>query len=824
MKKEYRFRYWHAFLLPLIAMLLGCITKGIFPFGVNSFLRSDLYNQYIQFIQEFCQSIRDGESLAYSFEIGLGSGFSALYAYYVASPSNLLLVLVPEGMMIEALTTIVFVKVGLCGLTFSYYLAKHYKEKGLSTLLFACGYALSGFMAAYQWNVMWLDVVILAPLVLLALERLVNEEKGSTYCILLACSIFTNFYLSIMLCIFLTIYFIGLVVWKPYKLKKILLFVGYSTLAGCMTAALLIPVYVSLSGTEFHAWAFPDEIEWYMNALELFMRHCMDVNMKVQYDHWPNIYTGVSFFLLLPLYIMNKKISIKSKITKLTILVFMWLSFSCNVLDIIWHGMNFPDSLPARQGYLYTWLALIIGYELYQHFDAVKWYEITIATLLSIALVIAGILFVDIEGVDYTSYALTLVFLILYVVLMFVYKFIQQIHDAPEERLEAMRILQIILLMIVVVELFTNLILTSLRTANRETFLTHYESMEEAILWLEEYDTDFYRIELFDRLTKNDSMMWDINTATLFSSTANADVSNMYYEMGMGHTKVSYWYQGATPLTSALLSVQYMLGENDTYENSLYDIVYEEGEAYIYRNVYTLPIGYGISSDTVDRWDYTNNSPLMAQSDLCYELGIKGMLYQEIEDVYIDEQEYHLNVTNSGYIYVYIGNNSISEVIITIDDQVKRFKQVSFDYVLDLGYIEAGSEVSVEIIEDSDDEFRHFVAYRMNEEVLVETIELLNESPLEVFEHTQDSLTGHIVLDEAQDVVISVPMEQGWHVYVNGQEVEPDTFMDVFIRLRLDEGEYDIYMEYETPGMFMGLGISILACFIWILIRRKEKV
>ena len=73
-----------SFLLPLLAMLGIFVAKGVFPFGKESFLRTDLYHQYAPFFQEFQRKLQSGESLLYSFHIGLGSNFIALIAYYLA--------------------------------------------------------------------------------------------------------------------------------------------------------------------------------------------------------------------------------------------------------------------------------------------------------------------------------------------------------------------------------------------------------------------------------------------------------------------------------------------------------------------------------------------------------------------------------------------------------------------------------------------------------------------------------------------------------------------------------------------------------------------
>ena len=187
--------YLLSFLLPTLIMLVIFVIQKIYPFGDRSFLHIDMYHQYFPFLVEFYHKLKGGESLFHSWHTGIGSNFIALYAYYLASPFNWLCVLIPEQFLMEFLSYMVVLKIGLCGLTFTYYIRKHFHTDSWSVLCFALFYALSGFMAAYNWDVMWLDVVVLAPLILLGVERLVNEGKCYLYCITLGLSILSNYYL-----------------------------------------------------------------------------------------------------------------------------------------------------------------------------------------------------------------------------------------------------------------------------------------------------------------------------------------------------------------------------------------------------------------------------------------------------------------------------------------------------------------------------------------------------------------------------------------------------------------------------------------------------
>ena len=86
-----------AFLLPFLGYSLVMLVSRFSPFGNSSILYSDMYHQYYPFFVEFRRVLRSGGSLVYNWSLGLGVDYLGLIAYYLASPLNLLSVLVPEG-------------------------------------------------------------------------------------------------------------------------------------------------------------------------------------------------------------------------------------------------------------------------------------------------------------------------------------------------------------------------------------------------------------------------------------------------------------------------------------------------------------------------------------------------------------------------------------------------------------------------------------------------------------------------------------------------------------------------------------------------------
>ena len=100
-KKPEIILYILAFLIPVAVMVIGCIKAEIYPFGERTFLRNDMYHQYVQFFTSMYDKVKAGDGLAYSMQLGFGSNTASVYAYYLASPLNLLVLLFPRKYIAE---------------------------------------------------------------------------------------------------------------------------------------------------------------------------------------------------------------------------------------------------------------------------------------------------------------------------------------------------------------------------------------------------------------------------------------------------------------------------------------------------------------------------------------------------------------------------------------------------------------------------------------------------------------------------------------------------------------------------------------------------
>ncbi|HCS68197.1 MAG TPA: hypothetical protein DIW34_08555, partial [Oribacterium sp.] len=489
--KQGRNAYWISFIIPVVAMLLIFIFRGIFPFGEETFLRTDMYHQYAPFFSEFQYKLHHGGSLLYSWDVGLGINFSALYAYYLASPLNWLLFLCPKGLILEFMTYMIVVKIGLTGVSMCYYLRQRFPERTLGCSFIAILYALSGYISAYSWNLMWLDCILLFPLILLGLERLVRGESGMLYVITLGLSILSNYYISIMTCIFLVIYFICLNVLEGMERLRvvgirILRFALYSLIAGGLAAVTLLPEIFALQMTASSDFTFPQTATQYFTIIDMFARQMPFVETEQGLDHWPNIYAGALIFLLLPLYFMNRKISIREKVVQGLLMVFFYLSFSVNILNFIWHGFHYPNSLPCRQSFIYIFLILVMCYEAFIHRAASTVREVNASFGMAIAFCLLAQKLVTDDAIHFSAFYLTALFVLLYYYFMYT----DRTRTADARRWTAFGIL-----LVVSVEATLNMAVTSVTTTSRTAYVRDNEDVEKLVEAVRAEDPGFYRFE-----------------------------------------------------------------------------------------------------------------------------------------------------------------------------------------------------------------------------------------------------------------------------------------------------------------------------------------
>ncbi|MBQ8932929.1 MAG: YfhO family protein, partial [Lachnospiraceae bacterium] len=260
-----KYVYLASFFTPVILLTLIMLVAGVFPVGDNCILKTDMYHQYAPFFSEFREKLQTGGSLKFTWDLGLGVNFTAIMAYYLASPLNWLILFVSKDYVLEFMTVMIVMKCGLSAAAMAAYLRYRSPEEYFGAYLFSLFYALSGYYCAYYWNLMWLDSFAIFPIVIMGAEKLIKGESGVLYAASLGYCILANYYISIMICLFLILYFFLFCILKGFDragdfIRTGLRFAFWSLIAGCLAAVLLLPEIYALGATASSESTFPKSI------------------------------------------------------------------------------------------------------------------------------------------------------------------------------------------------------------------------------------------------------------------------------------------------------------------------------------------------------------------------------------------------------------------------------------------------------------------------------------------------------------------------------------------------------------------------------------
>lgn len=806
-----------SFFVPFEMMLVIFACKYCFPFGDQCFLISDLYHQYFPFFQEFSNKIRSGEGILYSWNMGLGTDFYAIYSYYLASPLNWLVFLFPAKYLLEVISGLVILKVGLTGLTsYLFFIAKDKKDGTVHTayfaLLFSICYAMSGYVAAYNINIMWMDCIVLAPVILLGLERLVKEGKSGIYTVSLAVCIYTNFYLSVMVCIFLVIYFFYLILTEQTHKNAFLRFAIASLLAGGMAAVILVPAAIFMMNSNVEqAASFPTNLKAFASFFKVLARHCAMIKTSTDHGILPNVYCGTAAFLFVPLYCMNKEISIKKRVVSILIVVFFLLSFMTNVLEYIWHGLKYPYGFPARQSFLYILFLLAIGFECLKNINGIKTRHMLISCVISATFLLLTKFFFQSEDFHEWDWLITLAFVAAYAICLFCCY-----GKKNEKKKELVAILCYVLM---VGECSLNMLTTSVKTTFRDPYFEDIDTYGEFVSEYSKDEEEFQRFGSYDKMTENDSVLYGYPSASVFSSMWNTDVGELYTKMGMAHGKAYYEVEGATPFVMSILNIGYLFSWTEDDVNEYFDQIEEKKGIYLYKATQSLPFGYVAPKgfDMPEREGALNSLEL--QNELASQLSDMGALFQRIK-VSRQGKCVLVQTETDGHYYAVLHNEDINTIVEEVQDiEVKRFAQLKVNRVLDLGVIARGQRIVLSYPDMMETEKQLEVSvYQLNENALIDALDNLRQKHMEQVEIHDTTVLGHLELKEEGRLVLSIPYDKGWSVSVNGEKSGTSCFGGALMAFDLEPGSYEIEMHYFPLGLKLGIGISLFSLLIFGLL------
>ena len=839
-----------------VFMLFVMIILKVAPFGENTFTLIDSIHQYIPFMSDYQDKLQHHGNLLYTWDVGLGQNFQSLLLYYMASPFNILLAFVSRRNIATVFSVLVSVKLAISAGCFSYFLSRRKGKCANNTLITVLGiaFALNNYMIGYFWNLMWLDCIMVFPLIMLGYERLIRKSDPRLYVIALFYSLYCNYYVSYIICIFLVLWFL-LTGHRNFKkfITDGLKFAGCSLLSAGMAAVSLLVAYFAISKTATAGAALPSW-NWYQSFWELLGAQFFMTKPIVMdsFDGQANLYCGMLAVVMLFVYILSDQVRFWEKLGKMVLLAIFLVSMNQELLNFIWHGFHNQFGIPNRFSFLYIFTLLVICYEM-----VVKSRNTHIASILGGIALSAGLLFLcyhfgGIKGIalNEQSKKITLAMSLLFIALYGAFLIFRRY------KIMSVRMNTVFISIVLGLEVVVNgaLGIGSKPPADGHFYLQHTELMEEAtdaVHTLAEGDGHkFYREEVVDPIMLDENTYNNMRSVGTFCSTVRGSVIDAMASLGYYTAANEYIYMGSTPFTNDLLGVRYVYVRDGVYypwSENMKPIYTTEGLT-VYENEFAFPIAYGMNNEVLEQWKFdTTNSAMILNRIAFHGMGVEDDVFTPRLPVFgvvgngcnitYDEKASNIigydsatgnemsirivfEVDEDGRYFINIRGNHLKDVEYTLND-IQKTKDRHYTQLMDLGDLKVGDKVDLNLIFSSTfTESGTITTYTsiLNEAAMAEYRDKVSHNQMNITEFKDGYLKGDINLEEGQMIFTTVPYDEGWTVKLDGKKVEPEKLAEAFIGIKASAGQHTVEMKYIPSGFLLGMGISGVCWLIYIFI------
>ncbi len=845
-------------LLSLAAMCVAYSFVGMWPFGEKSAMMVDMHHQYAPLLSELRYDLLHGDSPLYTFEVGLGANYLSLFGYYLASPFNLFLLVFPERLLAQGILFITLLKNALSGALFALCVQQLFGKRGLHIPTVSVMYSLMVYLIAYSWNLMWLDVVMILPLVVFGFERLMHTGKFLTYVLSLAYALYANYYIGFMLCIFLVLYYFAYCIRSRRTGKEIGVsfarFAGFSVLSAGLVAALLIPVYLALQNTSAAGAELP-EITNTLDIFQLLGRHLADTSPTVRAGNLPNIYCGVLTAICVPLFAANKGIAPRRRAAYMALWLVLFFSFLVNWTDLAWHGLHSPNDLPYRFSFLYSFFLLLMACETLVHLKDIQTRHVFFTFAGAIAYIMLEEHFGD-EVYGFSTVYINLAIFAVYTVILVL----------TSRKLLCRRVAYALLLLAVTAEMALGGGSTFVKLNSNEYFTRHKdyvdndttEAIRAAVEKTEQLGDaaasgDFYRLEFLPRRTCVDTALFHYRGLTSFSSSNYYDTTRLLGGLGYAINGVnSHLYKSYQPFTDSLLGIRYVIrgeGESAPAPLKYLETITVGNTSYaIYENPFALGLGYMVDADIKD-YSYTRYDPFYSQNDLFSSLTNNYSSLYTLYDIqsddssvgdttgsgpgfrlYTDEENntatFSVTLDETAAIFLYADCGAADSLSIEMGDQSWSVSPHE-PYIINAGVVQAGTVAKLTVTSDTGCSGNFYVA-EWDRGVHAAGMSTLSESQLVIDDLGSSRLSGTVDAKTDGVLMTTIPYDSGWSVTVDGKKAKTFSVASGFLGFDLAYGEHTVSITYVPEGLLVGIAVSaasVIALIVLLIVFgvRKKK-
>ncbi len=840
-----KYVYTVTFILALM-MIIGAWKIGeIGPFGGKSMVVVDGVHQYLPFFAEYQEKLKHLDSMQYTFDVGMGNNFISLWSYYLSSPFNLIVILCAKSGLPMALNLIISVKIILAALCFAYFLMHAGKKpvKNPGIIAFSLLYAFNSYVVGYYWNLMWLDCIFIFPIIILGMEKMLVKKDSRLYILSLLYSFICNYYISFMICIFLVFCFFTFHFnsFRDLFVKGVRFAVASLTVAA-MSAVVLVPAYMGIMTTASAEFELP-QWEFYGSFADTLRSHlfCSEVMTNQIGDAGTNLYCGIITILLVFMFFFMAGISLEKKVKYGLLLVLFVVSFNNQELNYIWHGFHNQYGIPNRFAFLYIFLLLFMAYQVWLRRNQIRLPMIVCAYLISMLFVIFCYFHAE-TTYETKTYVITGVLLTVYLVLFVFYQGLPKGKD----------VIGYLLVFAAIVEMAVNGFngFKQVGSSEPDYYYGDTETFETLKERVEKPDDSFSRSDILEPILVDEATWHNLKSVGIFGSTVRGELVDIMGKMGFYTGANEYLYYGATPVTNALFGVKYVYTRDGDFVNVDMDQYDSEEDISVYKNNYVLPIGYMVRDDIID-YDTANSGPFTVLNEICGAMtGIEPVFTSIYDDLQMETYGTNVEVTlrdEFNVDYKNANDSARADIIYTIPRDMDLYvscrgshvykiallidgNEVAYDryqgQLFRVGNVKEGQMVDIQfVLNDGEDQSGELYCYPMEfaKNQFQEVYDVLSDQSMDVTKFSSTKIEGTLSVKEDGVFMTSIPYDDGWHIYANGEEVDTWMVLDGFLGAELEQGDYTIKMVYRCPGLLKGFLLTVLGILIYYLICVFEK-
>lgn len=793
--------YLLSFFIPVLISALAFFHQMIYPGGTNSALIYDMKEQLIALYGYLSLGGPGFDGFLYNMSGGLGGGFLGTLALYI-SPFDLVYIFVPARYLTDAVLIMTIAKIGLSGL-FCCIFIRNIADgiTGAMTVVMSSCYALMSYVFMYSMSPMWFDLIMFMPLLALSTEKIVKERKSPFFVFLAAFCFIDNYYISFMVVIALVIYYIFRLIEEQLSVKEavrsFLSFAVHGLLATGMASVLIIPVILDFGRGKLNQDSMVETSGLIRNSLTDILGNLTPTSYSsLDYTAPPNIFCGSLVLILAIVWFVLGKKNIRSRISGGVILALYLISFVFAPVDRIWHGFRDPVGYSHR--YAFTFVFFMICF-------AVRGYRVLKEKNFNIS----NSLVTFIKG------------------LCIVYTFAELYINGSY-----------ILSKLAVEVVYTN----------REQYVRYSDSMAEALkIARDDSRGEYSRIYKNFRFSSFDGALYGYDGIERFSSSYNDATTHFLIALGIGASNHIIDDRGVTPPSGALFDLGYFISSHPI-ESVQLEYIGEYKGFIVYRTKYVLPLIFGTEISNPGNYEEFTDDPFENTNLVFSDLSGRDAVvftpqsyepYERRPDEYLHDDAYgvadcFITPEASGDHWMYskykMANLSRFAQGLAVSayasyyldgEQLGTYRDTAYVFCNDIGFLEEETTYDL-TLESSLALVGDVLVYRFNEEEFSKIYDDLSAKGFKLTQIGRNGISARGTLDKDSYVLISLPYEDGYSVYVDGVKTAYTSYRDALTLVRVGAGEHEITVKYIPPGLIPGAVISILSVILAVIYLNQD--